>query len=148
MIETGHIRLVLGMVYKLLPFRNVRKVRLQIPTVKFCQIIKAEFGQLLLKIRQMVFPQVFVVYGRKLRLNRIEYPAPVIRPVLAPVEEVSPVIVVCRKLVVVVRKRYPYLDRIQQIPEIVDSPVEIPEPQRDVPVQLCYPGLIVDSRQR
>lgn len=96
----------------------------------------------------MVFPQVLVVYGRKLRLHRVQYLAPIVRPVFAPVEEVCPIVVVGRKLVVVVGKRYPYLDRIQQVPEIVDSLVEIPEPQRDVPVQLRYPGRIVDSRQR
>ena len=95
----------------------------------------------------MVFPQVLVVYGRKLRLHRVQYLAPVVRPVLALVEEVCPVVVVGRKLVVVVGKRYPYLDRIQQVPEIVDSLVEIPEPQRDVPIQLRYPGRIIDSRQ-
>ena len=63
MIEAGHIRLVLGMVYKLLPFRNVREIRLQIPTVKFCQIIKAELRQLLFKSRQVIFPQMLVIYG-------------------------------------------------------------------------------------
>lgn len=136
------------MVYKLLPFRNVRKVRLQIPVVEFLQIIKAKRRQLLLQSRQMVFPQVLVIYSLKLRLHRVQYLAPVVRPVLAPVEEVRPVVVVGRKPVIVIGKRYPYLDRIQQVPEIVDSLVEIPEPKRDVPIQLRYPGLIVDCRQR
>ena len=96
----------------------------------------------------MVFLQVLVVYGRKLWLYRVQYLAPIVRPVLAPIEEVGPVIVIGRKLVVVVRKRYPYLDRIQQISEIVNPLVEIPEPQCDVPIQLHYPGRIVDGRQR
>lgn len=96
----------------------------------------------------MVFPQVLVIYSQKLRLHRVQYLAPVIRPVLTPVEEVCPVVVVGRKLVVIVRKRYPYLDRIQQISEIVDSLVEISEPQRNVPIQLRYPGRIIDGRQR
>ena len=34
------------------------------------------------------------------------------------------------------------------VPEIVDSPVEVPEPKRNVPVQLRYPGLIVNGGQR
>ena len=102
MIETSHISLVLGMVYKLLPFRNVREVRLQIPVVEFLQIVKAKRRQLLLQSRQMVFPQVLVVYGRKLRLHRVQYLAPVVRPVLAPVEEVCPVVVVGRKPVIVI----------------------------------------------
>ena len=94
----------------------------------------------------MVFPQVLVIYSQKLRLHRVQYLAPVVRPVLTPVEEVCPVVVVGRKLVIVVRKRYPYLDRIQQISEIVDSLVEISEPQRNVPIQLRYPGRIIDGR--
>ena len=96
----------------------------------------------------MVFPQVFVIYGRKLRFHHIKYLVPVIRLVLTPVEEVCPVVVVGRKLIIVVRKRYPYLDRIQQIPEIVDSLVEISESQRDIPIQLCYTGLIINCGQR
>lgn len=88
----------------------------------------------------MVFPQVLVIYGQKLRLCRIEYLTPVVRLVLAPVEEVGPVVVVGRKLVVVVRKRYPYLDRIQQISEIINPLVEISETQRDIPIQLRYPS--------
>lgn len=95
----------------------------------------------------MVFPQVLVVYGRKLWLHYVQYLASIVRPILAPVEEVCPVVVVGRKLVVVVGKRYPYLDRVQQVPEIVDSLIKIPKPQRDVPVQLRYPGRIVGSRQ-
>ena len=63
MIETSHISLVLSMVYKLLPLRNICEIRLQISTVKFCQIIKAELRQLLFKSRQVIFPQVFVIYG-------------------------------------------------------------------------------------
>lgn len=126
MIETGHIRLVLCVVYELLPFRNVCEIRLQIPPVEFRQIIETKRRQLLFKSRQMIFSQVLVVYGLKLRLHCVQYLAPVVRPVLAPVEEVCPVVVVGRKLVVVVGKRYPYLDRIQQVPEIVDSLVEIP----------------------
>ena len=96
----------------------------------------------------MVFPQMLVIYGQKLRLCRIEYLTPVVRLVLAPIEEVCPVVVVGRKLVVVVGKRYPYLNRIQQVPEIVDSLVEISEPQRDIPVQLRYPSRIVGGGQR
>ena len=104
MIETRHIHLILGVVYKLLPFRNVREVRLQIPVVEFLQIVKAKRRQLLLQSRQMVFPQVLIVYGRKLRLHRVQYLAPVVRPILAPVEEVRPVVVVGRKPVIVIGK--------------------------------------------
>ena len=82
----------------------------------------------------MIFSQVFVIYGRKLRFHHIKYLTPVIRLALTPVEEICPVVVVGRKLIIVVRKRYPYLNRIQQIPEIIDSLVEISESQRDVPI--------------
>ena len=55
---------------------------------------------------------MLVVYGLNLRLHRVQYLAPVVRPVLAPIEEVCPVVVVGRKPVIVIGKRYPYLDRI------------------------------------
>ena len=143
MIETGHICLVLSMVYEFLLFRNIRKIRLQIPIIEFRQIIETKRRQLLFKRRQMIFPQMLVVYGRKLRFHRIKYLILIIRPILASIEEVGPIIVVSRKLVVVVGKRYSYLNRIQQVSEIVDSLVKIAKPQRNISIQLRYPGRII-----